>query len=42
VSRGATDILVEGSLTEAVYFQQSGAEHLEPVEQHAEFLLILK
>jgi len=25
-----------------VYFQQPGAEYLEPVEQLAEFLLILK
>jgi len=25
-----------------VYFQEAGAEHLEPVEQLAEFLLILK
>jgi len=25
-----------------VYFQEAGSEHLEPVEQLAEFLLILK
>jgi len=25
-----------------VYFQEASAEHLEPVEQLAEFLLILK
>jgi len=25
-----------------VYFQEAGTEHLEPVEQLAEFLLILK
>jgi len=33
---------VDGFAAEAVYFQEAGAEHLEPVEQLAEFLLILK
>jgi hypothetical protein len=42
VSRGVTAIRVGGFLTEAVYFQQPGAEYLEPVEQLADFLLIFK
>jgi hypothetical protein len=33
---------VDGFPAETVYFQEPGAEHLEPVEQLAEFLLILK
>jgi hypothetical protein len=33
---------IDGFLTETVYFQEPGAEYLEPVEQLAEFLLILK
>jgi len=37
-----TGALVDRLLTEAVYFQEPGAEYLEPVEQLAEFLLILK
>jgi hypothetical protein len=33
---------IDGSSAETVYFQEPGAEYLEPVEQLAEFLLILK